>query len=295
MTEGFRTGTVAIVGRPNVGKSTLLNRLIGQKLSITADKPQTTRSRITGIQTTDDAQYIFVDTPGFQTRYGGTLNRSMNRAVEEALSEVDVVLFVVEAGRWVREDEKLLRLLPQDKPVILVINKVDRLEDKRNLLPFIDERRRDAGYAEIVPVSATAGTQIDALLAAIRARLPEAPAFHAPDEMTDRPGRFLAAELIREKVFRLTGEEVPYAVGVAIDQFEEEGRLTRIHATIYVDKPGHKAILIGKGGEKLKRIGTEARQDMERLFGGKVFLQCWVKVKPGWADNAQFLRALGYE
>jgi GTP-binding protein Era len=278
-----------------VGKSTLLNRLIGQKLSITADKPQTTRSRITGIQTTEDAQYIFVDTPGFQTKYGGALNRSMNRAVEEALSEVDVVLFVVEAGRWVREDEKLLRLLPQGKPVILAMNKVDRVVEKASLLPFIDERRRDADYAEVVPVSASTGAQIDGLLAAIRAHLPEGPPFHAPDEMTDRSGRFLAAELIREKVFRLTGEEVPYAVGVAIDQFEEEGRLTRIHATIYVDKPGHKAILTGKGGEKLKRIGTEARQDMERLFGGKVFLQCWVKVKPGWADNPQFLRTLGYE
>jgi GTP-binding protein Era len=219
----------------------------------------------------------------------------MNRAVEEALSEVDVVLFVVEAGRWVREDEKLLRLLPQGKPVILAMNKVDRVVEKASLLPFIDERRRDADYAEVVPVSASTGAQIDGLLAAIRAHLPEGPPFHAPDEMTDRSGRFLAAELIREKVFRLTGEEVPYAVGVAIDQFEEEGRLTRIHATIYVDKPGHKAILTGKGGEKLKRIGTEARQDMERLFGGKVFLQCWVKVKPGWADNPQFLRTLGYE
>jgi GTPase len=295
MSGEFRTGTIAIVGRPNVGKSTLLNRLVGQKLSITADKPQTTRSRITGIQTTRDTQYIFVDTPGFQTRHGGALNRRMNRTVEEALSEVDVVVFLVEAGRWTEEDEKVARLLPAGKPVMLVLNKMDRLADKQSLLPFIDARRGEHDYAEVIPISAGTGLQVDTLLASIRAHLPEAPPFFGRDEMTDRPGRFLAAELIREKVFRLTGEEVPYAMGVAIDRFEEEGQLTRIHATIYVDKPGHKAILIGKGGEKLKRIGTEARVDMERMFGGKVFLECWVKVKPGWSDNPQFLRTLGYE
>ncbi|HWA11931.1 MAG TPA: GTPase Era [Burkholderiales bacterium] len=290
-----RAGTIAIVGRPNVGKSTLLNRLVGMKLSITSRRPQTTRHRITGILTEPDAQLVFVDTPGFQNAHGGALNKLMNRAVTDTLGGVDVVVLVVEARRLTAEDRRLLPLLPKGLPVVLVLNKIDALPDKSALLPLLQQAAALRDFAEIVPVSAAKGTQVRKLVEALKRHLPEGPAPYGEDEVTDRPERFLAAELVREKLFRLLGEELPYAATVTIEKFETEGGLRRIHAGIVVDKPGHKAIVIGKGGEKLKQIGTQARMDMEKLFGGKVFLELWVRVKSGWADNQRALKSLGYE
>ncbi len=289
----FRCGTVAIVGRPNVGKSTLLNHILGVKLSITSRKAQTTRHRLLGIHTTQDTQYRFVDTPGFQLAHKNALNRLMNRTVQQVLAEVDVVLFVVEATRYGRADRQVLELLPVGRPVILVVNKADLLQDKALLLPYIEQRSAEFAYAEVVPVSARRSLNLDELLAAIRRYLPEQPAMHAEDELTDRNERFLAAELLREKVFRLVGEELPYATTVEIEKFEQQGNLRRIHAAIIVDKEGQKPILIGKGGEKLKQISSEARQDMENLFGGKVWLETWVKVRGGWADDERALKSLG--
>ncbi len=290
----FRCGTVAIVGRPNVGKSTLLNHILGVKLSITSRKAQTTRHRLLGIHTTEDAQYLFVDTPGFQTRHINALNRTLNKTVQQVLAEVDVVLFVIEALHFGEADRKVLALLPKSTPVLLVINKADKLDDKAELLPFIGKLAEDFTFAEVVPVSAKRGLALDELLLAIRKHLPEQPAIYAEDELTDRSERFLAAEILREKVFRLLGEEVPYSVAVEIEKFELDGVLRRIHAAIIVDKENQKPILIGKGGEKLKRISTEARQDMEKLFDGKVYLETWVKVKGGWADDERALKSLGY-
>jgi GTP-binding protein Era len=290
-----RAGTIAIVGRPNVGKSTLLNRLVGMKLSITSRRPQTTRHRITGILTEPDAQLVFVDTPGFQNAHGGALNKLMNRAVTDTLGGVDVVVLVVEARRITAEDKRLLPLLPKGLPVVLVLNKVDALPDKSALLPLLQQASTLRDFADIVPVSAARGTQVGRLVQALKRHLPEGPPLYGEDEVTDRPERFLAAELVREKLFRLLGEELPYAATVTIEKFETEGGLRRILAGIVVDKPGHKAIVIGKGGEKLKQIGTQARMDMEKLFGGKVFLELWVRVKSGWADNQRALKSLGYE
>jgi len=292
--QGFRCGTVAIVGRPNVGKSTLLNHILGVKLSITSRKAQTTRHRLLGIHTTDDAQYLFVDTPGFQLKYKSALNSAMNRTVRQVLADVDVVLFVLEATRFGQADRQVLQLLPHNRPVILVVNKADLLEDKAALLPFIEQRSGEFAYAEVVPVSARRNLNLDELLATIRRHLPQQPAIYGEDELTDRNERFLAAELLREKVFRLLGEELPYAMTVEIEKFEQEGELRRIHAAIIVDKEGQKPILIGKKGEKLKQISTEARQDMESLFGGKVWLETWVKVRGGWADDERALKSLGY-
>jgi GTP-binding protein Era len=293
--EAFRTGFIAIVGRPNVGKSTLMNRLIGQKISITSRKAQTTRHRITGIHTDAHTQFIFVDTPGFQTQHQNALNRVMNKSVTHALKEVDVVLFLIEGTRFDERDRKVIPLLPADRPVLLVINKVDRLEDKNSMLPFIQEMAKEYNFAAIVPVSAKQGTQMDVLLDAIRAHLPEGAPMFGEDEVTDRSERFLASEIIREKIFRLLGEEVPYSVSVMIEKFEMDGTMRRIHAAILVDKANQKAIIIGKGGEKLKEISTQARKDMEKLFDGKVFLETWVKVKGGWADDERALKSLGYD
>ncbi len=290
-----RSGYVAIVGRPNVGKSTLLNRLVGTKVSITSRRPQTTRHRITGIVSEPDAQLVLVDTPGFQTVHGGALNKLMNRVVTNSLEGVDVVLFVVEAGTFGADDRKVLALLPQRIPVVLVANKIDRAKDKSRLLPFIARVSTAFDFAEIVPVSAAKGTQVARLLDAVKPYLPEGPALYGEDEVTDRPERFLAAELLREKLFRLLGEELPYAATVVVEKFETEAGLRRIHAAIVVDKQNHKAIVIGKGGMKLKDIATQARLDMEKLFGGKVFLEVWVKVKSGWADSVRALKNLGYE
>ncbi len=292
---GFHTGFVAIVGRPNVGKSTLLNRLIGQKISIVSSKAQTTRHRVTGILTNADAQFVFVDTPGFQTQHRNALNRSMNRTVSQVLSDVDLVFFVIEAGRLGENDRKVLEVIPGDAKVVLVINKVDQLKDKSRLLPFIDEVRALREFAEIVPLSAERGTNVEALVGAATPLLPTGTPMYAEDEITDRSERFLAAEFLREKLFRLLGDELPYGVAVEIEKFEVEGRLRRIHAAVIVDKAGHKAMVIGKGGEKLKRISTEARVELEKLFDGKVFLEVWVKVKSGWADDERALKSLGYD
>jgi len=290
-----RAGYVAIVGRPNVGKSTLLNRLVGDKVSITSTRPQTTRYHITGIRTESDAQFVFVDTPGFQTRHLNALNRLLNRAVTQSLKEVDAVLFVVEALRYGEDDRKVLALLPAGTPVLLVINKVDVVRPRDRLLPFIDTMSREFPFAEILPVSAEKGTRVEELAGTLRQYLPEAPPLFGPQEITDRSERFLAGELIREKLFRLLGEELPYAASVTVDSFIEEGKLRRIAASIIVDKPGQKAIIIGREGEKLKAIASAARQDMEKLFGGKVFLEVWVRVKRGWADDERSLKTLGYE
>lgn len=292
--HGFRCGAVALVGRPNVGKSTLLNALVGQKLSITSGKPQTTRHRIRGVLTKDDAQFVFVDTPGYQNKHRSELNRVMNRNVHHALGEVDVAALVVEAGRYGPEDRALLELMPKKVPLLLVVNKVDRL-DRPELLKFLGEVGAEAEFAAIVPVSAQKRRNLAELLKVFRSHLPEqAPMFDA-DDLTDRSERFLAAERIREKLFRLLGDEVPYGASVTIEKFEVEGRLRRIFASIVVDKDGHKAIVIGKGGETLKRVATGARIELEKLFDGKVYLEVWVKVRSGWADDAAALKRLGYE
>ena len=290
-----RSGRIDIIGRPNVGKSTLLNRMVGMKISITSNRPQTTRHRLNAIVTEADAQMVLVDTPGFQTEHGGELNRLMNRTVSESLDGVDVVLFVIEAMKFGREDRKLLPLLPKDIPVMLIVNKIDKFANKAVLLPFIAETSKAFAFAEIVPVSAAKGTQVSHLRKILKPYLPEGPAQHEEDEVTDRPERFLAAELVREKLFRLLGEELPYAATVMVEKFEMRGQMRHIHIAIVVDKPGHKAMVIGKGGEKLKQIGTQARIDMEKLFGGKVFLELWVQVKSGWADSLKTLKNLGYE
>ncbi len=295
MNEVFRCGTVAIVGRPNVGKSTLLNALVGQKLAITSRKPQTTRHRLLGILTRPDAQFVFVDTPGFQTRHGGSLNRMLNRNVQRALQDVDAVMWVVEAGTLNEQDRAVARLLPDGVPVIMVANKADRLGDRARMLAFLQRFAEEFPRGDIVPVSAKLARNLDELLKVLRSKLPEQGAIHPEDELTDRNERFLAAELIREKLFRQLGEEIPYGSAVVIDQFVEEGRLRRIHASIIVDKPGHKSIIIGHNGAKLKEIATAARLDMERLFGGKVFLEIWVKVRSGWSEDEALLRRFGYD
>ncbi len=299
----FRAGYLAIVGCPNVGKSTLMNRLIGAKLSITSSKAQTTRHRIHGILTTDDRQYVFVDTPGVQTQHRRALNRAMNRTVNAALADVDAILFVIDANNakrgWRSEDREVLARLPGDIPVVLVINKVDRLTDKNALLPLMAAIANEHAFADIVPVSAEKGENLDTLLKVAGKYLPAAPPIFAPDELTDRSERFLAAELLREKLFRNLGEELPYGIAVEIEKYEEEdgpgGGVRRIHAAVIVDKDAHKAIVIGKGGARLKRVASDARRDMERLFGGRVWLETWVKVKSGWADDERALKSLGYE
>ncbi len=294
-TEEFRCGLVAIVGRPNVGKSTLLNRIVGQKVSITSRKAQTTRHRVMGIHTTAEAQFVFVDTPGFQTRHSSTLNRAMNKRVRETLADTDVVLMLVEAGRLTREDRQVMELLPKDRPVILVVNKIDYAKDRAALMAYLQEVAAVRDFTEIVPVSAKQGSNLDELLKTVQGHLPENPPLFDADDITDQTERQLAAELIREKVFRLCGEEIPYAVAVTIEKFEQEGNLRRIFATILVDRDSHKAIVIGKGGEKLKTISTQARLDMERSFDSKVYLEVWVKVKGGWADDVRMLRELGLD
>jgi GTP-binding protein Era len=293
--QSFRTGYLAIVGRPNVGKSTLTNRLVGAKVSITSRKAQTTRHRIHGVLTTDDCQFIFVDTPGFQTTHRNALNRLMNRSVTQTLADVDVVLFMVEAGRWGGGEKDLLGVLPRDRPVLLVVNKMDRLGDRGTVLPFMQKASAEFPFAEIVPISAERGENLDELLKAAAKHLPVAPPVFGADDITDRSERFLAAELLREKLFRNLGEELPYGMAVEIEKFEQEGGLRRIYAAVVVDKAAHKAIVIGKAGERLKRISSDARKDMEALFGGKVWLETWVKVKSGWADDERALKSLGYE
>lgn len=291
----FRCGYIAIVGRPNVGKSTLMNALIGAKVSITSRKAQTTRHRITGIQTTEAAQFVYVDTPGFQTRHTNPLNRNLNRTVMNTLTAADVVLFLVEAGSFGPADKQVLNLLPKNVPCILVINKSDHIKDKAVMLPFAQQVAAEHDFAAVVPVSAKLRYQLDALEGEIQKYLPVNPPIFGEDDITDRSEKFLAAEIIREKVFRFVGEELPYTSTVVIEKFEEEGRLRRIFAAILVERDSHKAMVIGQKGAKLKEISTQARLDMEKLFDGPVYLEIWVKVKSGWADNEAGLRAYGYE
>ncbi len=290
-----RSGYVAIIGRPNVGKSTLLNRLVGQKISITSRRPQTTRQRIIGIVTRPNAQYVFVDTPGFQNRHGTAMNRLMNRSVSRSIADVNVIVWVVEARYLTAEDKTVLGLLQDCAPVVIAVNKIDELANKNELLPFMQELEALAHPAAIVPVSAKNGVGADNLLEAIAGFLPQQERLYAEDEITTASERTLAAELVREKLFRLLGEELPYSTAVEIEKFEIVEGLRRINACILVDKAGQKGIVIGKGGEKLKQIGTQARLDMERLFGGKVFLEIWVKVKSGWADDDAVLKRTGIE
>lgn len=294
-TPDFRTGLVAIVGRPNVGKSTLLNALVGQKLSITADKPQTTRHRINGVLTMEQAQYIFVDTPGYQTRHKNALNRTLNRTVRGVLNDVNVVLLVIEPLRFGAEDQQVLELIPESVPLILVLNKLDTVKGRDKLLPFVAQLAQQRSFAAVVPVSASKGKHLQELLAEIKQYLPVAEPMFDPEDLTDRPVRFLAAELIREKVFRLVGDELPYTSTVIIDKFEEGETLQRIFATVLVENDNQKAILIGAQGERMKRIASEARADLEKLLGSKVYLEVWVKVKSGWADTEASVRAYGYE
>ena len=291
----FRTGYIAIIGRPNVGKSTLLNKLLQQKISITSRKAQTTRFRINGILTDQQTQYVFVDTPGFQTQFINRLNTAMNRVVTQSVQDVDVILFVIEALRFDQRDLAALKILPEKVPVILVINKIDRLADKNRLLPFLKEVGNTFKFADVIPVSAMHKIQLPELLTTIRQYLPENPPLYGEDEVTDRSERFIAGEFIREKLFRLVGDEIPYSTSVVVDQFKQEDGVHKIYATILVGKPNQKAIIIGKKGEKLKQIATQARKDMELLLGEKVYLEVWVKVKSGWADNESVLRNLGYE
>jgi GTP-binding protein Era len=293
--DTLRCGLVAIVGRPNVGKSTLLNALVGQKVSITSAKAQTTRHRITGIRTVDDSQFVFVDTPGFQTKHSAPLNRNLNRTVQGVLGDVDVVLFVVEAGRFGLDDAKVLALMPPDKPVILIANKLDAVHRRADLVPWLKGMQDRHAFAEFVPLTAKKDADVQRLLDIVKPYLPHQPWFYDEDALTDRSDRFLASELIREKLFRLTGDELPYTSTVVIDKFEEEGNLRRIAATIIVERDAHKGMVIGSDGERLKRIGSEARQELERLMDAKVFLELWVKVRSGWADNEEHLRSYGYE
>ncbi len=294
-----RCGLIAIVGRPNVGKSTLLNALVGQKISITSAKAQTTRHRITGIRTVGDSQFVFVDTPGFQTRHGAALNRTLNRTVQGVLTDVDVVLFVVEAGRFGLDDAKVLALIQGEamkgKPVFLIANKLDAVQRRAELAPWLKSMQDRHAFAEFVPLSAKKAADVERLLGIVRPYLPVQPWFHEEDALTDRSDRFLASELIREKLFRLTGDELPYTSTVVIDKFEEEGNLRRIAASIVVERDAHKGMIIGAGGERLKRIGSEARQELETLLDAKVFLELFVKVRSGWAADEDHLRSYGYE
>ncbi len=290
-----RCGHVALIGRPNVGKSTLLNALIGSKLSIVSRKAQTTRHRIHGVLTQDARQYVFVDTPGFQTRHGGAMNRMMNRVVTRTLADVDVVVHVVEAGRWSAADAEILTLLPTDKPVILAINKIDLLRDRDSLFPYAERLMGLHTYAAVVPVSATRHTRLAALLEEIGQRLPEGEHWFEADALTDRSVRFLAAEAIREKIFRLVGDELPYGTTVMIEQWEEDETGVRIAACVLVEREGHRPILLGAGGRHMKRIATEARQDIVALLGKPVFLEVYVKVRKDWSRREAGLRELGYD
>jgi len=291
----FRCGLVAVVGRPSVGKSTLVNRLVGHKISITSKKPQTTRHRIMGVLTEAERQFIFVDTPGFQTKHGGRLNERMNRTVIASLADVDAVVLVVDAAKLTPADRDVVARIPAGCSVVVAVNKVDELVDKRALLPRIAELASWRDFTALVPVSAEKDTAIDELKDTIAAALPEAPALYDADTLTDRDERFLAAEMIREKIFRLLGDEVPYSTTVMLEQFVQEPKLRRISAVVLCDKPGQRAILVGQGGATMKAIATQARRDMEALFGGKVFLEVFVRVRKNWAATDASLSKLGYE
>jgi GTP-binding protein Era len=290
-----RCGTIGIAGRPNTGKSSLLNRLVGEKLSIVSSKPQTTRHLVTGILTRDDCQYVFVDAPGQQARARSTLHRALNRRATEAARDSDVAMFMVEALRFGPEDRAVLERIPEEQKVIAVVNKIDLVKNRAQLIPFLERLSKLREFHAVVPVSAHTGKNVPELLKVLREALPEGPAAYPPDQLTDRDERFFAAELLREKLFMEMGEELPYRCEVVIESFKEEGRLRRIEATILVERESQKAMVVGAGGERLKRMGTAARKDMERMFGGKVYLGTWVKVRRAWTDDARVLRQLGYD
>jgi len=290
-----RCGTVSLVGRPNTGKSSLLNRLVGEKLSIVSARPQTTRHLIRGIVSLAECQYIFLDAPGNPPRMKSVLHKALNRRVGEAAREADVVLFVVEALRFGPEDRAALARVPAGQQIIAVVNKVDTVKRSADLIPFLDRLAKVREFLGVVPVSARTGKNVPELLRAVAAALPEAPPAYPEDQLTDRDERFFAAELVREKLFETLGEELPYRCEVTIESFKEEGALRRIEATILVERDSQKAILLGKGGERLKTMATAARKDLERLYQGKVYLGVWVKVRRAWTDDARVLRQLGYE
>lgn len=292
----FRSGYIAVIGRPNVGKSTLINRILGLKLCITSRRPQTTRHRILGIKTTDAAQMIYVDTPGLHSDGKKAMNRYLNRTAAASIEDVDVIAFVVDGQSWTEEDQRVLNRIQKDAraPVVLVLNKVDKLADKAVLLPKIEQLAGQYKFADVVPISARKGMNIETLESTLTGLLPAGELIYDADQLTDRSSRFLAAEMVREKLFRHLGQELPYSLTVEIEQFLEEGNLYRISAVIYVERSGQKSIVIGKKGELLKQVGQDAREEMEKLFGCKVFLQLWVKVREGWSDNERVLRNLGY-
>ncbi|MBA4112252.1 MAG: GTPase Era [Verminephrobacter sp.] len=298
--EGQRCGVIAIVGKPNVGKSTLLNALVGQKISITSRKAQTTRHRITGIRTMGQTQFVFVDTPGFQTRHATALNKSLNKTVMGAIGDVDLILFVVEAGSFTLADAKVLSLFKPGIPTLLIANKLDNVHRRAEIAPWLKSMQERHPFAEFVPMSAKNKGDIARLYGICEKYLPEQPWWYGEDELTDRSEKFLASETVREKLFRFTGDELPYTSTVIIDKFEEEAskqhkRLVKIAATIVVERDNHKMMVIGDKGERLKRIGTEARQELEKLLDAKVFLELWVKVRSGWADDEARVRSFGYE
>ena len=290
----FRCGTVAFAGRPNAGKSSLINALLGEKIAIVSDKAQTTRHLLTGVLTTGDCQYLLVDLPGYQTRHPGMLNRALNRRALEAVRGCDLVTLVVEALRYGSEDREVLGRIPRAARIVVAVNKIDLVRDRAELLPFLQRLAEERDFAALVPVSARSGANLPELLRVLREGLPEGPAAYPEDQLSDRNERFFAAEILREKLFRRLGEELPYSCEVAVESFREEGRLRRIDATILVGRESHKPIVIGKGGATLKRIASDARREMETRFGGKVALGVWVKVKPDWSSDARALRQLGY-
>ena len=295
-TKKFRCGFAAIIGRPNVGKSTLLNRIVGQKLTITSSRPQTTRHKILGIKTLPQGQVVYVDTPGLHRAGKSAINRYMNRTAKSALADVDVVLWVIEALRWTDEDQDILAALAvTETPVIVVVNKVDKASDKTALLPFLDELAHKREFMEIIPLSARSGDNVERLENLVMSFMPEGEAFFPEDQVTDRSERFLAAELLREKLMRRLGEELPYAVTVQVEEFSEQNGVLHIHAVIWVEKESQKAIVIGKGGDVLKEIGRRARISMEQTFDAKVFLKTWVRVKESWSEDERLLRQLGYD
>ena len=295
MSDNFHCGYIALAGRPNVGKSTLLNRILGQKISITSRRPQTTRHRVLGIKTRKNAQLVYVDTPGIHEFNGRAMNRHMNRAATSVLHDVDVVVFMVDGLRWTADDDLVLKKLESvDCPVILAVNKVDLLASRELLLPGIQTLAEKRDFREIIPVSATRGENLAALESCLESLLPVSPPFFPEDQVTDRSERFMVAELVREKLFRKLTKELPYGLTVEIESFKREPRIIHIHALIWVEATSHKSIVIGKQGRLLKEVGQQARRDIENLLGSKVNLKLWVKVKEGWADDERALRSLGY-
>lgn len=288
-----RCGTIAIIGQPNVGKSTLLNYFIGTKLSITSRKAQTTRYQLIGIFSNENTQFIFVDTPGYQLKHLNAMNRSLNKTVQQALKDVDIILFLIEPRQMDEVDEKILKMIPESTPTMLVINKIDQLKDKNKLLGLIKDFSQSNRFKEIIPTSIKKESNLPELLKSIRQFLPKQDFIYDVDEITDKNERFLAAEIIREKIFRLTGQELPYSVAVEIEKFEHEGQLRRIFAVIIVNRDSQKPMIIGNKGERLKEISSSARKDMEKLFGGKIWLETWVKIQKGWSDDIRALKSLG--